>query len=143
MARGRVRTEPERELIRRVAPYGPPAVIVAFLAGLLLGDLNAAWSAAIGVLIVAANFVANALAMAWASRVSLTAVFAVGLGGFVVRLGVIVAIMFALNTLNWFSPLAFALAVVPATIVLLTTELRLLAKPELQRWDIPERSGAA
>ncbi|MEX0991511.1 MAG: hypothetical protein WD004_04490 [Actinomycetota bacterium] len=138
-----MRTEPERELIRRVAPYGPPAVAIAFLAGLLLGDLNAAWSAAIGVLIVAANFVANGYAMAWASRVSLTAVFAVGMGGFIVRLGIILAIMFALNTLSWFSPLAFALAVIPATIVLLIFELKLLAGPAGQQWNLPEESATS
>jgi hypothetical protein len=53
------------------------------------------------------------------------AVQAVALVGFVVRLGVIVGVLFALNTLDWFSPLAFGLAVVPATLLLLGFEARL------------------
>ena len=43
------------------------------------------------------------------------------------RLGVIVAAMFALDTLPWFSPLAFGLAVMPATVVLLGYEAKLAA----------------
>ena len=50
---------------------------------------------------------------------------AVALGGFVLRLGVVVAAMFVLDTLTWFSPLAFGLAVVPATALLLVYEARL------------------
>jgi hypothetical protein len=47
--------------------------------------------------------------------------------GFVVRMTVIVVIMFGLNQLAWFSALAFGLAVVPAVILTLLFEMRLLA----------------
>jgi hypothetical protein len=50
---------------------------------------------------------------------------------------VIVAIMFALNGLDWFSPLAFGLAVVPATILLLAYEMRLIAGGLGQELQIP------
>jgi hypothetical protein len=78
-------------------------------------------------LIVEANFVAHGLSLAWAARISLVVLFAIGMGGFVVRLGVIVAIMFGLNQLAWFSPRAFAAAVVPGTIVLLVFEMKQLS----------------
>jgi cytochrome c biogenesis factor len=65
--------------------------------------------------------------VARAARISLAALSVVAAGGFVVRLGVIVAIMFWLNEFAFFSPLAFGLAVVPATIALLGFEMRLIA----------------
>lgn len=114
-------------MVRRVAPYGLPAALLAFLVGSLAGGWHVGWSAAIGVAIVVVNFVVNGLSLARAARISLTALSAVAMGGFVVRLAVIVAIMFLLNQFSWFSPLAFGLSVVPATLLLLGFEMRLMA----------------
>lgn len=112
-------------MVRRALVPSALAVAVAALGGLAASGPDAAASAAIGVAIVSLNFAAHGLSLAWASGVSIAAVHAVALGGFVVRLGVIVAAMFALNTMTWFSPLAFGLAVVPATLLLLVYEARL------------------
>lgn len=112
-------------MVRRALVPSALAVAVAALVGLAASGPNAAASAAIGVAIVSLNFAAHGLSLAWASGMSIAAVHAVALGGFVVRLGVIVAAMFALNTMTWFSPLAFGLAVVPATLLLLVYEARL------------------
>jgi hypothetical protein len=114
-------------MVRRAIVPGLIALPVASGLGLALGGAGAAWSAAIGVLVVLANFVAHGLSLAWASRVSIGAVHAVSLGGVIIRLGVIIGLMFALNTLAWFSPLAFGLAVVPGTIALLAYEAKLVA----------------
>ncbi len=119
--------EPERAIVRRVAPFGPPAALLGLLAGWLAAGWGTGWSAAIGVVVVVANAAANALLLSRAARISLTAYSAAVMGGFVLRLGVIVAIMFALNRLDWFSPLAFGLAVVPATLLLLAYEMKLIA----------------
>jgi hypothetical protein len=119
--------EPERAIVRRVVPFGPPAGLAALLIGGLVASWGTGWSAATGVGVVVANAVANALLLSRAARISLTAYSVAVMGGFVVRLGVIVAIMFALNRLSWFSPLAFGLAVVPATILLLAYEMKLIA----------------
>jgi hypothetical protein len=125
MARG---AEPERELVRRAAPFALPAAGLALLAGAAAGGWNVGWSAALGVAVVALNFVAAGLSLARAARISLTAIAAVVMGGFVVRMAAIVALMFLLDRFtSWFSPLAFGLAVVPATMLLLSYELRLLA----------------
>ena len=112
-------------MVRRALVPSALGVAFAALAGLAASGGDAAWSAAIGVAIVSLNFAAHGLSLAWASGVSITAVNAIALGGFVLRLGVIVAAMFALNTMTWFSPLAFGLAVVPATVLLLVYEARL------------------
>src|SRR5437773_5363721 len=99
--------EPEREMVRRALPFGPPAIPLALLVGALVAGWNVGWSAAIGVAVVYGNFVVNGLSLARAARISLTAYSAVAMGGFVLRLAVIVAFMFLLNQFGWFSPLAF------------------------------------
>jgi hypothetical protein len=121
------RVEPERELVRRMAPFGGPAAVLALLIGAAAGGWGVGWSAGLGVAVVTLNFVANGLALAWAARISLVALAGAAMGGFVVRMGVIVAMLFVLNGFGWFSPLAFGLAVVPATIMLLAFEMRLLS----------------
>ncbi|MCA1727619.1 MAG: hypothetical protein LC722_08230 [Actinobacteria bacterium] len=134
-------TEPEMQFVRRIAPWGAPTAAVAFLFGWALGGIGAGWSAGIGVAVVTLNLIAHGLSMAWAGRTSLTAIYAVGLGGFVVRLGVIVAIMFALKQFAFFSPVAFGLAVVPATIALLVWELKLTASGVGRELVLPTESA--
>lgn len=119
--------DPERELVRRAAPYVPLAFVLALLLGGLFAGWPVGWSAAIGVLLVAANSALNAEILARTARVSLVAYSAGVMGGFVLRLGAIVAAMFGLNRLSWFSPLAFGLAVIPATALLLGYEMKLIA----------------
>jgi hypothetical protein len=132
--------DPERAIVGRVAPFGPPAIVLALLIGRVAADWAIGWSAAIGVAVVVTNAVANALLLARAARVSLTAYSAAVMGGFVIRLAAIVAIMFALNQLGWFSPLAFGLAVVPATILLLGYEMKLISGGLGQELRIPDPS---
>ncbi len=105
------RVEPEREMIRRALPFGPPAVVLALLAGAVLGGWDAGLSGAIGVVIVLANFVVHGWSLSRAARVSLTVLYAVGLGGFVVRLAAIAGIMLALDRLAFFSEILLLLAV--------------------------------
>ena len=119
--------EPEREAIRRVLPLAPIALIVATVVAGLIGGTDAAWSAAIAVVIVFLNFIAAAVSVAWAARISPAILFAVALGGFVVRLMIYTIALVLLNTLEWFSPLAFALTLVPVTVGLLVIEARALS----------------
>lgn len=125
MSRG---AEPERELIRRWVPFAPPAFLLALLVGVAVDGWPVGWSAAIGVGLVAANSVVAGLAQAWAAGKSLMVLGVVTMGGFVLRLGVIAAALALLSNVSWFSVPAFALAVVPATILLLGFEMRLLAR---------------
>jgi ATP synthase protein I len=130
------KAEPERELVRRVLPLAPVAAVAAFVLGSIGGGRDAAWSAAIGVAVVTANFVASALSIAWAAGISLTILAVVALGGFVVRLIAIVVALVALNALGWFSPLAFALALVPSTVVLLVYEAKALSsRMQVDLWS--------
>jgi hypothetical protein len=130
--------EPERELIRRVSPFAVPAAVVAFAVGAIFGGASVGWSAAIAIAIVYLNFVANALSIAWAASVSTTLVSVVALGGYAVRLIVYTIALVLLNQLSWFSPVAFALALVPAVVALLIYEAKALSgrmRSELWSFD--------
>lgn len=128
--------EPEREMVRRSAPWAVPAVAIALGIGVLAGDWGTGWSAAIGVGVVVLNLVAHGLSLAWAARISPTMIFAVGMGGFVLRLATIAMTLVLLNQLAWFSPLAFALAVVPATLLLLVYEAKVLSgRMQVDLWS--------
>lgn len=123
-----------------------PALLAAPLAlglGWAFGGAGVGTSAALGVGLVYANFAAHGLSLAWASRISLTAVHVVALLGPVVRIGLLVGLMFALDRLAWFSPTAFGLAVVPGTLLLLGYEARLVARGLGGMLEVPPDPVAA
>ncbi len=118
---------PERELIRRISPFALPVAIGAFALGTLLDGTDAGWSAAIAIAVVYVNFVAHGSSLALAATISPTVLYAVGLGGFIVRLGVIVLVIALLQQTSWFSIVAFIAALIPATVALLVVEMKLLS----------------
>lgn len=126
------KAEPERELVRRALPFVPVAVLAAFVVGAATVDLDAGYSAAIAIAVVGANFVANGLSLAWAAGISPIAIYAVGLGGFVARLVIFALALLALTAADWFSARAFIAAFVPATLVLLAFEMKVLSDRRLQ-----------
>ena len=133
------RVEPERELVRRVLPFVPLVAVAAFVIGYAIGDSGAAWSAVIGVVIVAANFLMFALSIAWAATISPTMLAIVALGGYLVRLIVFTVALVLLTKLPWFSPLAFALTLMPATIALLVYEAKVLSgRMRADMWSFAE-----
>jgi hypothetical protein len=133
--------EPERELVRRALPFAVPALVIAFAIGGLLGGRDVAWSAALGILVVAVNFAVNGLSLAWAARISPNVLFGVAMGGFAVRLGAVLLVMIVLDRLAFFSPTAFIAALVPATIALLVLEIRLISgRFTADLWTFPTGS---
>lgn len=130
-------------MVRRALMPAVAAFAIATALGALLGGPGAAVSAGIGIVIVYVNFAAHGLSLAWASTVSVVAVQVVAFVGFIVRLAVIVAVMFALDTLAWFSPVAFGLTVVPATMLLLGFEARLAIRGLGAQLQVPADPAAA
>jgi hypothetical protein len=129
---------PERELIRRIAPWAVPTAIVAFGLGTWIGGPDAGWSAAIAIAVVFANFVAHGWSLALAATISPAVLYAVGLGGFIVRLGIVVVVIALLEQTAWFSVLAFIAALVPATIALLVVEMKMLSgRMQADLWALP------
>jgi hypothetical protein len=124
-------------MVRRAIVPSAAAFLVASGVAFALGGAGAALSAAIGVVVVFVNFAAHGWSLGRASTISITAVHAVALVGPVVRIGIVVGLMFALDTLAWFSPVAFGLTVVPATIGLLAYEARLTMRGVGAQLQIP------
>lgn len=130
--------EPERELIRRISPFALPVAAAAFAAGALLDGPESGWSAAVGILVVYLNFLAHGSSLAWAAGISPVVLYAVGLGGFLLRLAVIVVVIIVLEQFAWFSVTAFVAALVPATIALLGVEMKLLSgRMQADLWTFP------
>lgn len=135
------RVEPEREMVRKALPLAVPALLVAIGVGWWLGGRDAAASAAVGVVVVFANFALYGLSLAYAARISLIVLFAVGMAGYIVRLAAVVVIILGLKQLSWFSVVAFVAALVPTTIVLLSFEIKLVAgRMQADLWHLPAGS---
>ena len=135
--------EPERELIRRVTPFTLPAAIAAYAIGALVDGADAGWSAAIAVVLVYLNFLANAVSLAWAADKAPALVSVVAFGGYAIRLIVYTVALVLLNQLDWFSPVAFVLALMPCVIALLIYEARgLSGRMQADLWTFPTSGGA-
>jgi hypothetical protein len=130
-------------MVRRAVVAGAVGAPVAAGLPFLFGGRGAALSALIAAVVVVANFAAHGLSLAWAAGVSITAVHAVALGGVVVRLGVIVGLMFLLDRMAFFSPLAFGLTAVIGTLGLLVYEARLVQRGLGGDLQIPAEPAAA
>ena len=129
---------PEREMIRRISPFALPVALAAFARGTLVEGTDAGWSATIAIVVVYLNFVAHGSSLALAATISPTVLYAVGLGGFLVRLGVILLVIALLQQTEWFSILAFIAALIPSTIALLVVEMKLLSgRMQADLWADP------
>lgn len=135
--------EPELELVRRVLPLSVPAIaLVAVIAGVVAGA-DAALSAGLAIILVFANFVFFAVSVAYAARISLTLLYGVALGGFLVRMAILVVLLLLLQQLAWFSIVAFIAAFVAGTVVLLSVEIKMIAgRMQADLWNLPDRQGS-
>jgi ATP synthase I chain len=134
--------EPEREIVRRILPLSVPAVALASVVGGLLGGADAAASAAIAVVVVFANFVFFAVSLDHGARISLTVLYAVALGGFMVRLIVFVALLLLLQQLPWFNVAAFVATFVACTVVLLSVEIKMISgRMQADLWSFESGRG--
>jgi hypothetical protein len=129
---------PEREMIRRISPFALPVAFAAFALGTLLEGTDAGWSATIAIVVVYLNFVAHGSSLALAATISPMVIYAVGLGGFLVRLGLILLVIALLQQTEWFSIVAFIAALIPSTIALLVVEMKLLSgRMQADLWADP------
>ena len=125
-------------MIRRISPFALPVAFAAFALGTLVEGTDAGWSATIAIVVVYLNFVAHGSSLALAATISPTVIYAVGLGGFLVRLGLILLVIALLQQTEWFSIVAFIAALIPSTIALLVVEMKLLAgRMQADLWADP------
>ncbi len=115
---------PEREvatdMVRRALPVAPLLVVAAALPWGLDGALSAAF--AVGV--VVANFLLAAFLLEAASRLGHGALMGAALFGYVLRLALIGAAVWAVKDLSWVEPLPLGLTLIVTHLGLLLWELR-------------------
>jgi hypothetical protein len=112
-----------RDLARRAVLVTP---LVLLATGLLWGAGGAA-SAAIGLGLVALNFLASAWVIGWAARRSHALVFGAVLGGYLVRLAVVLGVALALQSVSWVNIPVLVVTVAVAHLALITWELRFVS----------------
>jgi K+ transporter len=111
------------DLVRRGLLVAPVLLIVAGLAWGTDGVLSAAY----GVALVLLNFALSAALLARATRLSPTAVMAAVLGGFLVRMGLIAAAVFAVDDAGWVNLAALGSTIIVTHLGLLVWEARYLS----------------
>ncbi|MFZ6002958.1 MAG: ATP synthase subunit I [Actinomycetota bacterium] len=119
--------EVERELAFDMLKRGvwfAPAILL--LASLIWGTEGAS-SAAVAIALVTVNLVLAALGLSWAAKVSLTAIMAMSLGGFAVRMGLVTAVLFAVRNAAWIDMTALGITVLVTHLGLLFWELRFVS----------------
>ena len=118
-----------RSIVRRAVVVGPLMLAVFGV----LGGLDGAVAAAIGVAIVTAYYLLTGSMMSRLARISLGAYHAGALFGFVVRLGLIAATMLAVVALFDVDRMALGLTVIATYVVLLLWEAAALGSTSGRR----------
>lgn len=113
-----------RHITTRALVVGPVIVATAWL----ISGSTAAWSAAIGVIIVVANFVLAGWLLSMAATVSMQAYHAVALFGFFIRMGFVALSMLGVAWLLDVDRRAMGLAVVASFMGLLVLEAIAVAR---------------
>ena len=141
MAQDLTTSAPERAVAFDMVRRGLPAVPVPVALGAVGWGLDGALSAAFGVALVMANLVLAAVALGRAARISPTALMATALGGFLVRMLLLVLALSAVKGQGWVEVVPLGLTVVATHLGLLVWESRYvsasLAFPSLK----PTRTG--
>ena len=132
---------PEPQLAWDMVKRGLPAAPVLLLVGFLGWGTDGALSAGYGVGLVLVNLVLSAASLAWAARISPTAIMATALGGFGARMLLVVLALAAVKDMAWVETIPLGLTVVITHLGLLIWESRhvsaSLAYPALK----PTRTG--
>jgi hypothetical protein len=107
-----------KETVARAIYIGP--VLVLLFA--LVSGWDGAWSAALGVVVVVANFLLAGAILSISLRISLQAYHAAALIGFLLRLVLFVGAVYLISTLVEVDRIAFGISAVVSYIALLTWE---------------------
>jgi hypothetical protein len=128
-----------KDMVRRALPVAPVIVLVC---GLIWG-VDGALSSAYGIALVLLNFMIAAALLAWAARVSPTMLMAATLGGFLVRMGLIVAAVMLVKHASWavMAPMLFTILITHLGLLMWETRYvsLTLAHPGLKPAKEPDR----
>ena len=108
------------DMARRMLPVFPVLVLVA---GLIWG-VDGAYSGAFAVVLVLANLALSAALLGWAARISLALLMAAALGGFILRLVLLTAVVYAVKDQGWVDITALGFTLIVTHLGLLIWETR-------------------
>ena len=114
----------ERELVVDITKRGLVAAPLIVLVGALARGGAGAASAALALAIVLANLALSGATLSWAARTSLNLLMIAALGGFLVRMGLVVAVVSAVRHESWVDLPTLAVALFVTQIGLLFWETR-------------------
>jgi hypothetical protein len=114
----------ERELafdmLKRGVWFAPAVLVVATM---IWGAAGAA-SALVAIALVSTNLVLAAVGLSWAAKRSLNTLMVMSFVGFAVRMGLVVAVLFAVRDAPWVNMVALGVCVIVTHLGLLFWELR-------------------
>ena len=109
------------------AIYVAPALILLFA---LISGWQGAWSSALGIAVVVANFLLAGALLSVSARISLQAYHAAALFGFFLRLLIFVGAVYVISVTVEVDRIAFGITAVVSYLVLLVLEAMAVAKGE-------------
>jgi len=115
-----VETAIATDMVKRAIPIAPAIVLVALLAA----GSKGAWSALLAVAIVIVNFLLAAVSLSWAARTSPVTLMATSLGGFLVRMGLVTAVVLAVRHASWINLSVLAITILVTQLGLLFWETK-------------------
>ena len=115
-----VETAIATDMVKRAIPIAPAIVLVALLAA----GSKGAWSALLAVVIVIVNFLLAAVSLSWAARTSPVTLMATSLGGFLVRMGLVTAVVLAVRHASWINLSVLAITILVTQLGLLFWETK-------------------
>ena len=108
------------DMVKRALPIAPAIV----LAALVIAGSKGAWSALLAVVIVIVNFLLAAVSLSWAARTSPVTLMATSLGGFLVRMGLVTAVVLAVRHASWINLSVLAITILVTQLGLLFWETK-------------------
>jgi hypothetical protein len=114
---GETNDQPERQMAKRALVPGAVLAVASFGIGYAANGMNAAVSALLGVVVVSVSFAGYVVVLGRARKVGAGAMQAVTLGGWLIRLAIVVGCLFAVRAVGGdvaafgFAAIATALAV--------------------------------
>lgn len=123
------------DMLKRGVWFAPVVLIAATAAWGTAG----ASSAAVAIALVSVNLLLAAVSLSWAASRSLTLLMAMALGGFAVRMGLVIVVLLLVKDASWIDLTALGVIVLVTHLGLLFWELRYvsasLAFPALKPGD--------
>lgn len=115
-----VEVEVSNDIVKRGLLVTPVLVALCWL----IWGLDGLWSSALGVGLVLVNFAISARLIAVTARISLSLMMGAVLGGFVIRLGLIMIAVLLLRDASWISLPALGATIIVTHLGLLMWELK-------------------